>query len=814
MASPIQKDWVFLKNNLKYKFENAKQGQRCGFVRASLLRLIVLAVVLTVASNMRIFNPPLFEQINLSYQDRSNGFAISNGGTRFAEDMTSSIRQVVHTPPSDGLRSTDNFYEILHNQNDGCPPLSSRCAKCLRKQRHGVPTCSKCKKSCACYCGKICNTAVPSKFVSKTIYVQPPKHDEKTGRLIPRIVHQTFFESVMPDKYPNFARFAQSFNHSGWEYRFYTDDDIVRFLERHFPPEILEAYYALKHGAFRADLFRYCVLLIHGGVYADVDVLLHANLDVVIEPDVGFMVPNDEPGIASGQQMCLWNGFMAAAPGHPFLAKAIELAVNQIRNRFTIVDIANSFCPYSQFDGLYRWGFLFLTGPCLLGRSVNKVLGLADYHGFVPGTTLEAQSGIPGRTVILKQVKNDLSGFHTAAKGDSGLIVFSTDHPDDREDQDDMPEHYSRSQHRTVIFGASWTYVDHQMMDEEIHIEVEHTNPTTTGQHAIAQWREPQFSNTKRTRKDRLVWLMSFPNSGTSYTLHMVKQASNRTPASNYGAEFTTESQYESLSIYGEESEEGPFRPLPGGTMGFPPELPQAMILTKTHCDTYDAIHRPASYIPTAEKFLRGCRRTFQLQRHDGTERSTILESWYSLSRIAKAIHLIRNPFDNVVSRYHNELVVAKWTRDYEQSQKDFPNDSKGFHKWCDLLGNGFAEEDKEYFRQDVLNVTCYTEFYKWVQWHNLAVEVLHQMMPVQIPLLTIYYEDYAKNLTATSQKILDFLELEFVGEIVSFKQKNYDGYWSDDEMKDVSRFVQRFASKPTWNLVKHYFEFAVEFVK
>jgi len=46
-------------------------------------------------------------------------------------------------------------------------------------------------------------------------------------------------------------------------------------------------------GAYKADLFRYCVLLIHGGVYADVDVLLESNLDVAIQPDVGFMVPFD-----------------------------------------------------------------------------------------------------------------------------------------------------------------------------------------------------------------------------------------------------------------------------------------------------------------------------------------------------------------------------------------------------------------------------------------------------------------------------------------------------------------------------------------
>ena len=49
------------------------------------------------------------------------------------------------------------------------------------------------------------------------------------------------------------------------------------------------------------------------------------------------MVPIDEPGKPVNKRMCLWNGFIAAAPGHPYLAKAIETVVNQVRNRFTSV---------------------------------------------------------------------------------------------------------------------------------------------------------------------------------------------------------------------------------------------------------------------------------------------------------------------------------------------------------------------------------------------------------------------------------------------------------------------------------------------
>lgn len=61
----------------------------------------------------------------------------------------------------------------------------------------------------------------------------------------------------------------------------------------HFPSEVLEAFDILIPGAFKADLFRYCVLFIYGGVYADVDMLLKTKLDMAIDDDIGFMVPSD-----------------------------------------------------------------------------------------------------------------------------------------------------------------------------------------------------------------------------------------------------------------------------------------------------------------------------------------------------------------------------------------------------------------------------------------------------------------------------------------------------------------------------------------
>lgn len=200
----------------------------------------------------------------------------------------STVTEKVNEPPKEKLL-TLNFFDTLHQNN--CLP-SEQCTVCIREKKGA--NCSTCQSVCPCYCKSLCNISVEDKFVRKELTVTPPLYARDPLRIIPRIVHQTWFEAVTREKYPNMSRLIESFKQSGWDYRFYTDEVASKFLETHFPSEVKQAYDALRPGAFKADLFRYCVLLIHGGVYADMDVMLESNLDFSVAPDIGFMVPVDE----------------------------------------------------------------------------------------------------------------------------------------------------------------------------------------------------------------------------------------------------------------------------------------------------------------------------------------------------------------------------------------------------------------------------------------------------------------------------------------------------------------------------------------
>ena len=93
---------------------------------------------------------------------------------------------------------------------------------------------------------------------------------------IPKIIHQTYFSKAkVPQKInQNLRRYAP--NHTVY---LYDDNDIREFLKLHFDKNVLQMFDSLKMGAHKADLFRYCVLYVKGGIYLDIKTELIQDID-------------------------------------------------------------------------------------------------------------------------------------------------------------------------------------------------------------------------------------------------------------------------------------------------------------------------------------------------------------------------------------------------------------------------------------------------------------------------------------------------------------------------------------------------------
>ena len=311
----------------------------------------------------------------------------------------------------------------------------------------------------------------------------------------------------------------------------------------------------------------------------------------------------------------------------------------------------------------------------------------------------------------------------------------------------------------------------------------------------------------------QIAWLMSFPNSGTSFTMTMVARSTNKSFATNYGNEVIADDEEDSLSIYPRRPE-GPYWPGMSGKVNAARPLPSKYVMTKTHCGSRCSNCGPDEYIEIAEEFLKRCA-SGHGEYTPGNKRRRY-DTNYPTDRVHRAIHLYRNPMHNIIARYH--LVHRhQGYKNRTQWQDDHTNDAKGLHKYCENFRKDYRAQDEAFFgKQKIPKAPCFGEFYKWTQWHNLVHESVHILreggpeggLRRDFPVLKVYYEDYNTAFEQTTKSIFEFLELEQVAPLREFTSRSdYGDYFPQDELIEIKRLVKSVASNATWEDVKHYFD-------
>ena len=99
--------------------------------------------------------------------------------------------------------------------------------------------------------------------------------------IIPLDIYQTWTTKDLPPKMRERVEILKRQN-PRFTHHLYDDNDCREFIRTHFRPDVLAAYDSLIPGAYKADLWRLCVLFIHGGIYMDIK-LICANGFKLIE---------------------------------------------------------------------------------------------------------------------------------------------------------------------------------------------------------------------------------------------------------------------------------------------------------------------------------------------------------------------------------------------------------------------------------------------------------------------------------------------------------------------------------------------------
>merc|ERR1712194_227748 len=118
------------------------------------------------------------------------------------------------------------------------------------------------------------------------------------------------------------------------------------------------------------------------------------------------------------------------------------------------------------------------------------------------------------------------------------------------------------------------------------------------------------------------------------------------------------------------------------------------------------------------------------------------------------------------------------------------------------------GDEQESRFYEDVFdearNVPCHADFFRYIQWHNLAFTTTWNL---RIPTMILHYENYTYDLGQTQQALLDFLEQEGVHEPPLFiNGKTYREYFTEAEIQAVSAMFSTLAMAKTLEHTKHYF--------
>jgi hypothetical protein len=168
----------------------------------------------------------------------------------------------------------------------------------------------------------------------------------------------------------------------------FDDHECRAFIAREYPDDVLYAYDQLIPTAFKADLWRYCVLYKYGGVYLDIKLRFlfpyecsgdNVSLRAIVERWRGgggdgggdglFVLERDAVGLWPSGRFGIHNAFIITKPKNPILLECIYriVSASKIGGGWGVTDV-----------NVVGWMTrpLFVTGPGLLGDVWRKILSI------------------------------------------------------------------------------------------------------------------------------------------------------------------------------------------------------------------------------------------------------------------------------------------------------------------------------------------------------------------------------------------------------------------------------------------------------
>lgn len=203
---------------------------------------------------------------------------------------------------------------------------------------------------------------------------------------------QTWKDNAIPIKYKSLIHSVKK-NNPKANYMFFTDYDIKNFMKEKFP-QYLNTFYSLPFTIQKIDFFRYLAIYYYGGIYLDLDMKIHRNLEDLSHSykcifPLEFQQNTDSLLQQQNFKGLIGNYAFYAPKNHPFLLKIIN-NIHQSRIPMTLTEKNRS-----------KYIF-YTTGPVMVTQSYLDYKQKEDIKIIYPEPFKKSSFGIYGSHISFK----------------------------------------------------------------------------------------------------------------------------------------------------------------------------------------------------------------------------------------------------------------------------------------------------------------------------------------------------------------------------------------------------------------------------
>jgi mannosyltransferase OCH1-like enzyme len=180
------------------------------------------------------------------------------------------------------------------------------------------------------------------------------KFKENYNPIVPLTIYQTWYTKDLVEKMSENVDKLKRQN-PRFQHFLFDDHDCRNFIKQNFPEEVLIAFDSFKPGAYKADLWRYCILYIHGGIYLDIKYKCVNGFKFIALTEKEHFPSDVEITEYQGEPYkAVWNALIISKPKNEILLKAINQIVENVKNKY------------------YGNSPLDITGPVMFGKFFTE----------------------------------------------------------------------------------------------------------------------------------------------------------------------------------------------------------------------------------------------------------------------------------------------------------------------------------------------------------------------------------------------------------------------------------------------------------